>query len=94
MGRLSFGQPLSVYHSTLLTIYQIRIAFGSYGDPVLVRTVKNTLTDTTLFYGGGIKDREKTEEMAQLADVIIIGNLIYEDLKMALETVSIAQKYK
>lgn len=67
---------------------------GSYGDPVLVRTVKNTLTDTTLFYGGGIKDREKTEEMAQLADVIIIGNLIYEDLKMALETVSIAQKYK
>ena len=67
---------------------------GMYGDPSLVRTVKNTLMDTTLFYGGGITSVEKAEEMSELADVIVVGNLVYDDLKAALQTVKCTKKVK
>ena len=67
---------------------------GTYGDPSLVRTVKNTLMDTTLFYGGGITNAEKAEEMSGLADVIVVGNLVYDDLNLALQTVNCAKKNK
>ena len=67
---------------------------GMYGDPSLVRTVKNTLMDTTLFYGGGITSVEKAEEMSEFADVIVVGNLVYDDLKTALQTVKSTKKVK
>jgi putative glycerol-1-phosphate prenyltransferase len=60
---------------------------GSYGDVELVKEVKQTLTETTLFYGGGIKGPEQAEEMAQYADVVVVGNVVYEDLDQALATV-------
>ena len=65
---------------------------GKYGDPSLVRTVKNTLMNTTLFYGGGITNTEKASEMANVADVIVVGNLVYDDLQTALHTVGCAKK--
>ena len=67
---------------------------GMYGDPSLVRTVKNTLMNTTLFYGGGITSVEKAEEMSEFADVIVVGNLVYDDLKTALQTVKSTKKVK
>lgn len=60
---------------------------GVYGDPALVKEVKRSLDQTTLFYGGGIETLEQAEEMAAHADVIVIGNIIYTDLASALETV-------
>jgi putative glycerol-1-phosphate prenyltransferase len=60
---------------------------GTYGDVKTVEEVSRTLEETTLFYGGGIKTVEQAKEMAEMADVIVVGNIIYENLKEALKTV-------
>ena len=61
---------------------------GTYGDPEIVTAVKDVLKDTKLFYGGGITTVNQAKEMATIADTVIVGNIIYDDLKQALKTVS------
>ncbi|RFU61832.1 heptaprenylglyceryl phosphate synthase [Peribacillus glennii] len=61
---------------------------GMYGNPRMVETARNYLSSTVLFYGGGIRTAEQAKEMAQIADVIVVGNVVYDDLAMALKTVS------
>ncbi|WP_455660394.1 heptaprenylglyceryl phosphate synthase [Pradoshia sp.] len=65
---------------------------GTYGDPALVKAVKDSLMETKLFYGGGINSTARAEEMSRLADCIIVGNYIYEDLSAALKTVGAVKK--
>lgn len=60
---------------------------GAYGNPEWVKEVGEALERTTLFYGGGIKTVQQAKEMGSFADVIVVGNIIYEDLTSALETV-------
>ncbi|MCM3766848.1 heptaprenylglyceryl phosphate synthase [Neobacillus niacini] len=60
---------------------------GTYGDPRVVSEVKKTLEHTTLFYGGGISTFEQAAEMAKHADVIVVGNAIYDHFNEALKTV-------
>ncbi|MCT2536811.1 heptaprenylglyceryl phosphate synthase [Aquibacillus koreensis] len=60
---------------------------GKYGDPALVQRVKRQLSNTQLFYGGGITSVEQAKEMSEHADVIVVGNSIYDDLNNALKTV-------
>lgn len=62
---------------------------GTYGDPEMVQAAKRVLDKTKLFYGGGIETLEQAKEMAQHADVIVVGNIIYRDFNKALETVKI-----
>jgi putative glycerol-1-phosphate prenyltransferase len=62
---------------------------GTYGDPTVVSEVRSKLENTVLFYGGGIASLEQAKEMSALANVIVVGNIIYEDLEKALQTVLI-----
>ncbi|MCD6476832.1 MAG: heptaprenylglyceryl phosphate synthase [Candidatus Aenigmarchaeota archaeon] len=50
---------------------------GMYGDPEIVKAVKEALTSSHLIYGGGINTKEKAEEMSKYA-TIVVGNTIYE----------------
>ncbi|MFP5115474.1 heptaprenylglyceryl phosphate synthase [Bacillaceae bacterium C204] len=62
---------------------------GKYGDVNVIADVKKSLEKTVLFYGGGISTIEQAAEMAKQADVIVVGNAIYENFDLALETVKI-----
>lgn len=60
---------------------------GAYGDVEMVKATAEVLENTKLFYGGGITSVEQAKEMAAYADTVVVGNIIYEDLKAALKTV-------
>jgi len=60
---------------------------GKLGDPEWLKAARSGLRHSRLFYGGGIRDGETAARMAQWADTIVVGNIIYEDLSAALATV-------
>ncbi|MCW7077378.1 MAG: phosphoglycerol geranylgeranyltransferase [Candidatus Syntropharchaeales archaeon] len=61
---------------------------GTYGNPEMVKAARDALSDATLFYGGGITTREEALEMKAAADVIVVGNVLYEQgVERFLETI-------
>ncbi|TWI56014.1 putative glycerol-1-phosphate prenyltransferase [Halalkalibacter nanhaiisediminis] len=61
---------------------------GVYGNSDVVKEVSSVLESTKLFYGGGIRSVEQARKMAEYADTVIVGNLIYDDVEAALKTVA------
>ena len=61
---------------------------GKYGEVSMVEAAKENLENTVLFYGGGISSVEQAQEIAQYADVVVVGNIIYDNLEEAIKTVA------
>ncbi|RNB77117.1 heptaprenylglyceryl phosphate synthase [Brevibacillus panacihumi] len=61
---------------------------GQYGDPEVVRGCKAGVHEAHFFYGGGIRTPQQAAEMADIADTVVVGNLVYEDVAAALATVA------
>lgn len=75
-------------HMFRLPIFYLEYS-GTYGNPQLVKAVKEELDSTLLFYGGGIQKIEQAEEMMQYADVIVVGNSLYTHFEAALQTTEV-----
>jgi putative glycerol-1-phosphate prenyltransferase len=60
---------------------------GTYGDPSIVKACKAGADEAHVFYGGGIRTPQQAAEMAAIADTVVVGNVIYDDLQAALATV-------
>ncbi|MCU4741417.1 putative phosphoglycerol geranylgeranyltransferase [Halobacteria archaeon AArc-m2/3/4] len=52
---------------------------GMYGDVDVVEAASNAVSESTLFYGGGIHDYDSAHRMATHADVIVVGNLAHDE---------------
>jgi phosphoglycerol geranylgeranyltransferase len=60
---------------------------GTYGDPIMVKRLRDSLNEASLFYGGGIDSQMSAAEMMRYADVIVVGNVVYTDIDKFIETV-------
>lgn len=60
---------------------------GTFGDMALVGRVKGSLNQARLIYGGGIDSPERARSAAEVADTVVVGNIIYSNLEAALATV-------
>lgn len=67
---------------------------GTYGRVDIVQEVSSVLQHTLLCYGGGIREQKQAEEMASWADLVVVGNLIYEDIIQAIHTVKWVKSIK
>ncbi|WP_170295558.1 heptaprenylglyceryl phosphate synthase [Chengkuizengella sediminis] len=65
---------------------------GVFGNIEMLKKVKKVLNKTQLFYGGGINNVQKAQMAAKVADTIIVGNVIYQDIELAIETVNIKEE--
>ncbi|PTH64936.1 heptaprenylglyceryl phosphate synthase [Staphylococcus arlettae] len=91
-------EDVEAYAQMINNMYKLPIMYleysGQYGDVEIVRSAAEMLTETQLFYGGGIVDLGTATEMATYADTIIVGDIIYQDIKKALKTVKIKELHK
>ncbi|UOQ84437.1 heptaprenylglyceryl phosphate synthase [Gracilibacillus salinarum] len=76
-----------VEHLFMLPFFYLEYS-GTYGDSALVEAIQQELQETKLIYGGGIETKEQAAEMSEFADIIVVGNVIYDNPKEALKTVN------
>lgn len=69
-----------------LPIFYIEYS-GIFGDLSVVQAAKENLEGTVLFYGGGITSTDQAKEISKFADVVVVGNIIYDNLETAIDTV-------
>lgn len=50
-----------------------------------MRAAKDNLEEAHIFYGGGISSISDAKAAAGVADTIVVGNLVYNDIKQALK---------
>lgn len=86
---LSIDQIVShaVYADRIMKAPIVYIEYsGLFGDPDVVRAVKENLTHSHLFYGGGIDSADKAELMGRYA-TIVVGNIVYNSIENYKKTI-------
>ncbi|MFC4247508.1 phosphoglycerol geranylgeranyltransferase [Natribaculum luteum] len=64
---------------------------GTLGEESIVAAGRDALEESTLFYGGGIHDYDSAYAMSSVADVIVVGNVAYDEgVEAVRETVEAA----
>lgn len=66
---------------------------GEFGNMDRLQSVKQAIEHPSLIYGGGICSLEQARAAAAIADTIVVGNVIYERLSDALETVKVKEQF-
>lgn len=61
---------------------------GALAPVEALKAVREELSNTSFFYGGGITNEKIAREMEQFADTIIVGNALYENFPEAIRTVN------
>lgn len=91
-------EDVEAYAQMVNDMYRLSVMYieysGAYGEPDMVKAAADMLTETQLFYGGGISTYDEAHAMSAIADTIIVGNIIYEDIDKALKTVEIKETHK
>lgn len=72
-------------HLLQLPVFYIEFS-GKLGSQAWLEASRPILQRSRLFYGGGIRTAEAAARLAQWADTIVVGNVIYDDLQAALST--------
>ncbi|MDN4620708.1 heptaprenylglyceryl phosphate synthase [Paenibacillus sp. PsM32] len=65
---------------------------GRFGDMELTGEIRRSTHQAQLFYGGGIRDYHSARQAKQVCDTIVVGNIIYENLQAALDTVQVISR--
>lgn len=60
---------------------------GTLADVETLKRIHQAKSDIHMIYGGGINSKEAFNARMPYADTIVVGNLIYEDINAALNTV-------
>lgn len=84
-------REIAAYATLAEKLFRLPIVYveysGMFGDMTVLEQVKGQLKEAHLIYGGGICSAAEAVAAAAIADTIVVGNIIYEDLAKALETV-------
>lgn len=81
-------QAYALYAEKYLGIPIVYLEYsGAFGDPREVKILSESLSESSLFYGGGIESQMAAAEMMRYADVIVVGNVVYTNIDNFLATI-------
>lgn len=90
------GNEASAYAQIADRLMSLPIVYieysGVFGDMRTVQSIRETVEQAQLFYGGGIATEMQAAEAAALCDTVVVGNVIYRDLQQALLTVAAVKR--
>ena len=97
-ARLTAADPLLTLEDALACVqladklWRLPILYveysGVFGNLEWLRAISQTVSQSQIFYGGGIRTREQAQQASVFADTIVVGNVLYEDFDRALTTVA------
>jgi phosphoglycerol geranylgeranyltransferase len=77
------GEEVAAYAAVAERMFGQQIVYieysGTFGDPDIVASASDALSEATLFYGGGIHDYDSAREMGEHADTVIVGDLVHDE---------------
>jgi putative glycerol-1-phosphate prenyltransferase len=65
---------------------------GRFGDLSMLQQARQACGQARLFYGGGIQNLAGAKAASDIADTIVVGNIIYENIDQALDTVKVIEQ--